>query len=274
MGIMDDCPGFLPQKWLDAQLESMYEGPESVHRRQLVVAMVAELFLAQFQAWTNQMRRVAAQRPGTGACTLASAMELWSWTLRHLQDSKDADGKPLFRDKRQSITFAMGDALCWILAAYCQIQDVLELESRGEAAGLDAGQLSGFVRFFTDLCHIQSAQTAGEVGRICTELVFGYQKHPVWEATCGSCMESDEIDALESVIPGIGVGARITGDVLESDGTHVNKAGPCVRFAGLYEFMRRRSKLDGCLTGVRLAKERAAADLTRVPIPAELDYPG
>ena len=49
LGITEDCPGFLPYKWLDAQLESMYEGPESVHRRQLVVAMAGELFLAQLQ---------------------------------------------------------------------------------------------------------------------------------------------------------------------------------------------------------------------------------
>ena len=63
------------------------------------------------------------------------------------------------------------------------------------------------------------------------------------------------------------------GDVLEADGSHANKAGPCVRFAGLYEFMRRRSKLDGCLTGARLAKDRAARDLTVVQIPDALDYP-
>jgi len=273
VGIMEECPGFLPYKWLDAQLESMYEGPESVHRRQLVVGMVSELFLAQFQQWLNDMRRIAARRPGTGACTLASAMELWSWTLRHLQESKDAEGKPLFRDKRQGVTFALADALCWLLASYCQIQDVLELEHRGAAAGIPAEDLPGFVRFFTDLCHVQTARAAGEVGRVCTELVFGYQRHPSWETDCERCFGGDEIDALESVIPGIGVGARITGDVVESDGSHANKAGPCVRFAGLYEFMRRRGKLEGCLTGARLAKDRAARELTRVAIPAELDYP-
>ena len=61
--------------------------------------------------------------------------------------------------------------------------------------------------------------------------------------------------------------------MVEEDGSHVNKAGPCVRFAGLYEFMRRRSRLDACLTGARLAKDRVARDLTRVPIPDRLDYP-
>lgn len=286
-GITAACPGFLPNKWLDAQLESMYEGPESVHRRQLVVAMTNELFLAQLQSWTNELRRLAVTRPGTGACTLASAMELWSWTLRHLQEAKDSAGKPIFRDKRQGATFAMADALCWILAAHCQILDVLQIAgpaSQGasypESAAAEniapdqaSGELAGFLSFFTDLCHVQTATAAGEVGRICTELVFGYQEHPSWEADCGNCYQGDEIDALEGVMPGISVGARITGDVLEADGSHANKAGPCVRFAGLYEFMRRRSKLDGCLTGARVAKDRAARDLTVVKIPDSLDYP-
>ena len=34
-----------------------------------------------------------------------------------------------------------------------------------------------------------------------------------------------------------------------------------------------RSKLDKCLTGSRLAKDRAADALTKVMIPETLDYP-
>ena len=51
------------------------------------------------------------------------------------------------------------------------------------------------------------------------------------------------------------------------------KAGPCVKFTGLEEFVRLRAKLDGCLTGARLAKDRAAEALTKVMIPEALDYP-
>ena len=29
-GITEDCPGFLANKWMDAQLEATYEGPEAV----------------------------------------------------------------------------------------------------------------------------------------------------------------------------------------------------------------------------------------------------
>ena len=91
-GITQDCPGFLPQKWMDSQLEATYEGPEAVQRRQLIVTMTSELFLAQFRKWTWDMGRISAERPGTGACTLAAAMDLWSWTLHYLQHAADADG--------------------------------------------------------------------------------------------------------------------------------------------------------------------------------------
>jgi hypothetical protein len=46
-----------------------------------------------------------------------------------------------------------------------------------------------------------------------------------------------------------------------------------VRFDGLEEFTGLRTRLDGCLTGSQLAKDRAAESLTKVMIPAALDYP-
>jgi alkylation response protein AidB-like acyl-CoA dehydrogenase len=45
-GVTEDCPGFLGQKWMDAQLEATYEGPEAVQRLQMSVTMTNELFLA------------------------------------------------------------------------------------------------------------------------------------------------------------------------------------------------------------------------------------
>ena len=69
-GITEDCPGFLAYKWMDAQLEATYEGPEAVQRRTLSVTMTNELFLAQFEQWILEMRSVAEHRPGTGACSL------------------------------------------------------------------------------------------------------------------------------------------------------------------------------------------------------------
>ncbi len=73
-GITEDCPGFLGNKWMDAQLEATYEGPEAVQRRQLSVTMTNPVFLAQFRSWIREMREIASEHPGTGACALATAM--------------------------------------------------------------------------------------------------------------------------------------------------------------------------------------------------------
>ena len=67
--------------------------------------------------------------------------------------------------------------------------------------------------------------------------------------------------------------ASVATDVVETDGSHPSKAGPCARFEGLEQFIRLRNRIDGCLTGAQLAKDRAADALTRVMIPEALDYP-
>jgi alkylation response protein AidB-like acyl-CoA dehydrogenase len=273
-GVTEDCPGFLGQKWMDAQLEATYEGPEAVQRLQLSLTMTNELFLAQYQQWIAEMIRIASQRPGTGACTLATAMRLWLWTLNHVQAATDADGAKLYHKSRQSVTFPLADALCWLLAARQFILDLIELEEKGPANPALAGSLPGFVNFFTDLCHVQSARAAGEVGRICAELVYGYNRHPAWDqANCDACYSADELESLEGIIPGIAGSARACADVTEASESHPLKAGPCVKFTGVEPFVRLRAKLDGCLTGARLAKDRAAEALTKVMIPEALDYP-
>jgi hypothetical protein len=218
------------------------------------------------------MRAAAATRPATGACALASAMELWRWTLRHLIDSRDAEGRPLYRDQRQGVTFPMADALSWLLAARAQILDVMELARRAEEDEASEG-LAGSAALLADLCHVQAARAAGEAARIATELVHGYNRHPTWDEADCDCWRADDIEALESVMGGIAACARGLTDVIDEDGSHPAKAGPCVRLAGLEPFERRRAKLDGCLTGARLAKDRAAKALTTVMIPEALDYP-
>jgi len=176
-GITEDCPGFLGQKWMDAQLEATYEGPEAVQRRQLSITMINELFLAQFRLWIEDLRVIADRCPLTGASALASAMELWLWTLNYLQRTKDADGKPLYHSQRHGVVFPFADALCWLLASRQQILDLLVLEEKGPQNPVLAEGLAGFVNFFSDLCHVQAARSASEVGRICAELVYGYQRN-------------------------------------------------------------------------------------------------
>jgi alkylation response protein AidB-like acyl-CoA dehydrogenase len=270
-GITEDCPGFLANKWMDAQLEATYEGPEAVQRRQLSVTMTGEVFLAQFAAWTREMRAIASTRPGTGACTLASAMNLWAWTLNHLENSTDPTGAKLYHGQRQGVTFAMADALSWLMASRCQILDVLELEKRGAEDAVASEGLEGTVQFLSDLCHVMAAQAAGEVSRICAELVFGYNPHPAWsEEEHRNCFLASELDELEVTIPGI---TAMAVDVLNADGTHAPKAGPCAGCAGSSDFLRLQNRLTMCLTGARLAKDRAAENVATVMIPEALDYP-
>ena len=86
------------------------------------------------------------------------------------------------------------------------------------------------LQFLTDLCHVQAARAAGEVGRICAELVFGYNRHPGvgYGRPARPATTADDLDALESLIPGIASVARGYTDVVEADGSHPPKAGPCV----------------------------------------------
>jgi len=270
-GITEDCPGFLANKWMDAQLEATYEGPEAVQRRQLSVTMTNEVFLAQFRQWIREMREIASERPGTGACTLASAMTIWLWTLEHLQNTKDANGEKLYAGPRQGVTFSLADALCHLLASRCQILDVVELEKRGPQDAVVAEGLPGTLHFMTDLCHVEAARAAGEVSRVCAELVYGYNRHPAWD-TQGykACFLSDELDAYESFAPGLG---SFAADVILQNGAHPAKAGPCAGCAGSADFLHLQNKLAMCLTGSRLAKDRAAETVSKVMIPEALDYP-
>ena len=274
-GITEDCPGFLGHKWMDAQLEATYEGPEAVQRRQLSVTMTDELFLAQFREWIREMRMIANDRPGTGACALATAMQMWLWTLDHLQTAhrrRWRRSSTRARARASPSRWPMRCAGCWPRAA--RFSTCWSSKRRGRRIPTLAEGLPGLLAFLTDLCHVQAARAAGEVGRICAELVFGYNRHPAWDTEgCASCYQAEDLEAMESLIPGIARVARGYTDVIEADGSHPAKAGPCVRFDGLDQFSRLRVRMDGCLTGSQLAKDRAAEALTKVMIPEALDYP-
>lgn len=198
--------------------------------------------------WISELRDVAVSRPSTGACTLGTAFALWLWTSTHV---------PRPASQRDTIADELAEAFCWLAAARCQIADAARdgradspIESRA---------------FFSDLCHVQAARSAGAVATICAELVFGYRRHPAWDFEgCAGCYQADDLDELEGLIPGIASEARIHGDVIEADGSHAAKAGPCARLDGLETFTRLRTRLDACLTGARLTKDRAAEALPRI----------
>jgi hypothetical protein len=253
---------------MDAQLEATYEGPEAVQRRQLSVTMAGALFLAQFGQQLIQMRQIAATHPDTGAGALAAAMQLWEWTLNHLLEAEDPGGRKLYRDQRQGVTFPMADALCWLLAARLQILDVIELEQQGGLNPALADGLPGTVQFMTDLCHVQSARAAGEVGRICAELVHGYRQPTFGLEPAGAGRGAGHADE-----PGIEAGPGSAHGAADPAGTQADSAQPVPSVTSLDGFARLRGRLDSCLTGARLAKDRAAAAVAQVMIPEALDYP-
>ncbi len=173
-GITEDCPGFLGQKWMDSQLEATYEGPESVQRRQLSITMSNPVFLAMVKKMITELNDFSAGNPEIGAGNLAGALELWAWTLAYLKGAKDENGVSLFRNNRQGVSFPMADALCWLVAAQKMLLDVMELSEKGKDSPTLAEGLEGMVNFYTSLCRIQIAEAAGEAGKICSRLVYGY----------------------------------------------------------------------------------------------------
>ena len=173
-GITEDCPGFLFQKWTDAQLEATYEGPEVVQRRQISVTMNNEVFLAQLDAWISELSALAAAKPETGAAAVAAGLDLWRWMRSHLDAAKDANGRPLSQNTRHGVLFPMADALSWILAARSLVADVQELAAKGPEHPVVGPEIEGYLNTFTDLGCMQAARAAAEVSRISTELFYGY----------------------------------------------------------------------------------------------------
>jgi len=173
-GITEDCPGFLFQKWTDSQLEATYEGPEVVQRRQISVTMNNEVFLAQVELWMAELNALAAVKPETGAAAISAGLGLWLWMRAFIESAKDANGRPLSQNTRHGVLFPMADAVSWLLAARSLLADVQELAVKGPEHPVVGSEIEGYVNTYTDLCHVQAARSAGEVGRICAELFYGY----------------------------------------------------------------------------------------------------
>ena len=236
------------------------EAREEMSARERLASAVASPALAAIvRAWTSELRQIAVDHPSTGACTVATALKLWSWTAHHWAQERAAV-RAVRPDELPDLRAGeLAEAFCWLAAARCQIVDAAHDAHAALAA------VTGAREFFSDLCHVQAARSAGAAATICAELVFGYRHHPRWDAEgCAACYRADDLDALEGLIPGISSSARPEDDVIEADGSHAAKAGPCARFDGLEPFIRLRTRLDACLTGARLTKDRAADALPRV----------
>ena len=204
-GITEDCPGYLFQKWTDAQLEATYEGPEVVQRRQISVTMSNEVFLAQIDTWIAELNALAAAKPGTGAAALAAGLELWRWMRAWADTAKDAAGRPLAQNTRHGVLFPMADAIAWLLAARAFLADIQELAAKGPEHPVIGPEIDGYLNTFTDLSAAQAARAAGEVGRICAEIFYGY-------ATGTDSEAQAEFTRLHSAIGASLAGARLAKD--------------------------------------------------------------
>jgi hypothetical protein len=130
--------------WLmDAQVEAVYLGAESLHRRSLTASMAAPAFPAQIARWIGE-----AAEPGP----LRAGFSLLAWTVEFLRRAG------LLTDVRQGATFPLADALCRLLAA------------RALAAGATTPG------FFADLSAVESAASASAVAQSCTAAVFGFAR--------------------------------------------------------------------------------------------------
>jgi len=204
-GITEDCPGFLGMKWMDSQLEATYEGPESVQRRHLTATMDNQVFLAWMDLWVKELDKMSAEWPEMGTGVLARAMELWRWCLDYLKDAKDPEGKKLFHAKRQGVTFPMADAVSWLVAARSLAMDVKEIREQGPNNPVLAEGIEGLTGFYAAMSFVQAARSAGEVSRICAELVYGYVAD----------MDEDkaaEFEALRAKVDKAMAGARLAKD--------------------------------------------------------------
>lgn len=239
----------------DANLEPRTLADYGEERGRLHQAATSNEFVALIPLWIRELRKLAVTHPDTGACTLASTLELWWWTMDYFRFGEGARGEAGARAVHE-----LADMAGPLLAARCLVLELAPQPAHGTPAE---------VAWRTDLSHVHAAHTAARVGSGCAELVFGYRRHPRWDAEgCATCYSGDELDELDAVIPGIACGARATGDVIEADGSHASKAGPCAGFTGVDTFVRLRTRLDGCLTGARFARDRAASVLARSVVPA------
>lgn len=237
---------------LEGERESRVPGAEDLEAwdRLREAVTMPELSLMVVPGWIHELRELAASRPDTGACTIGSALELWLWTAKHFLSGAGAGD--------ESAAHAIDDlteAICPLLAARAFAIAVETEESRSNPVE---------ATFIADLCHLNAGRASASTGATCAELVFGYRQHLKWDAEgCATCYAAEELDDLESLVPGISSGARMAADVIETDGSHPSKAGPCVRFEGVDSFVRLRGRLDGCLTGARIARDRAVAEIAR-----------
>jgi alkylation response protein AidB-like acyl-CoA dehydrogenase len=174
----------LHEKIIDAQIESMYMGPEALQRRQLSAAMIYPGFNDELRAGMAELEALEQRSVQPAIGSLAAGMRLWLWTLDQLRQQTDARGARHYADARQGVTFAMADALADLLAVRALIVNVLARENHGSCSVADA-------RILADLCTLAAGRAAGRVAQLCTGVYFGYAER--FSITAGAREAFDEL---------------------------------------------------------------------------------
>ena len=172
-GITEDCPGFLFHKWTDMQLDATYEGPEAVQRRQISETMANPVFLAQVEAWAKAGEACPCAAEN-GAKAISAALRLWAWTQNFAKAAKDANGKRLGASQRHGVVFPLADALAGLMAANSFREDIKFLALNGADHPVVGPELQSYLNTFNDLLGTVAADVAGEAGKICAGVVYGF----------------------------------------------------------------------------------------------------
>ncbi len=172
-GITEDCPGFLFYKWTDMQLDATYEGPEAVQRRQISETMANPVFVAQLEAWAKAGEACPCAAEN-GAKAISAALRLWAWTQNFAKTAKDANGKRLGASQRHGVVFPLADALAGLMAANSFREDIKFLALNGADHPVVGPELQSYLNTFNDLLGTVAADVAGEAGKICAGVVYGF----------------------------------------------------------------------------------------------------
>ena len=155
------------------QLDATYEGPEAVQRRQISETMANPAFLAQVEAWAKAGEACLCAAEN-GAKAISAALRLWAWTQNFAKTAKDANGKRLGASQRHGVVFPLADALAGLMAANSFREDIKFLALNGAEHPVVGPELQGYLNTFNDLLGTVAADVAGEAGKICAGVVYGF----------------------------------------------------------------------------------------------------
>ena len=105
---------------------------------------------------------------------ISAALRLWAWTHNFAKAAKDANGKRLGASQRHGVVFPLADALAGLMAANSFREDIKFLALNGADHPVVGPELQSYLNTFNDLLGTMAADVAGEAGKICAGVVYGF----------------------------------------------------------------------------------------------------